>query len=519
MRKVVHKQKIVYWGTGRICKYCLEQHSEYSPIFFIDSRPKGETFWGKPVKTMNEITDWSEYYIVIVISSVIETTNIQKYLRSKGLHNGKDFCTYREMFGCTQPTVEESIEYIKGYIKEHQEIMNSVMLVTQLIDFQSFRNFLQQYLKYRKNYVIFTNLKVLSSEKATEKYNCPIFYSPKSGDINNREKKELTEEEYNWLVELANRKNSDDREKDFKDSIELYSYYKAVIKCIRPSKIIVWGNWNRDSYILGHLADSYNIPCGYLEYGWIPGTFQRDPRGISGQSEYAVNSRMFDEIEIENVYDIEQIKQYVIKHKLDTRTFIDTEKDYTALLRIDKTKKTVFFVGMDDCGMKMNSKDVYWKTYVSNIVSSSEEALGLLVGLCKKNNWNLVFKPHPGNPIPLSDTSFEGVTVIQDMQIDKLIEMADVVVSITSAVDYKVLMYGKPLVQLGITTLLGKDCTYIVLERNLLEEQLVLALKNGMTQKQVRNFNRLLQILLQRYLWDDMSERTLRYGLSIEHDF
>ena len=85
--------------------------------------------------------------------------------------------------------------------------------------------------------------------------------------------------------------------------------------------------------------------------------------------------------------------------------------------------------------------------------------------------------------------------------------------------DYKALIYGKPLVQLGITGLLGKDCTYSVTEKNGLEEQLVLALKNGMTGRQTENFDRLLQILLQRYLWDDMSERSLRYGLTIEHDF
>ncbi len=97
--------------------------------------------------------------------------------------------------------------------------------------------------------------------------------------------------------------------------------------------------------------------------------------------------------------------------------------------------------------------------------------------------------------------------------------MADVVVSICSAVDYKTLIYGKPLVQLGINGLLGKGCSYIVGEAAELEDQLALALKEGMTGRQKENFDRLLQILLQRYLWDDRSERTLRYGLTVERDF
>ncbi len=66
---------------------------------------------------------------------------------------------------------------------------------------------------------------------------------------------------------------------------------------------------------------------------------------------------------------------------------------------------------------------------------------------------------------------------------------------------------------------MGKDCTYTVSEKKMLEEQILLALENGMTKMQTENFNRLLQILLQRYLWDDMSERSLRYGLTVDHDF
>ena len=105
------------------------------------------------------------------------------------------------------------------------------------------------------------------------------------------------------------------------------------------------------------------------------------------------------------------------------------------------------------------------------------------------------------------------------MEIDKLIKLADVVVSIASSVDYKTLIYGKPLVQLGIHTLLGKGCTYVVLEKGMLEKQICLALENGMTEEQIEKFDRLLQILLQKYLWDDLSDRSLRYGRSTDEDF
>ena len=131
----------------------------------------------------------------------------------------------------------------------------------------------------------------------------------------------------------------------------------------------------------------------------------------------------------------------------------------------------------------------------------------------------LIFKPHPGEPVPELKCGLEDVIIVRSMEIDRLICLADVAVSIASAVDYKVLIYGKPLVQLGITGLLGKGCTYTVSKKEMLEEQIHLALKNGMTKEQTENYNRLLQILLQRYLWDDMSDRNIRYGLSVERDF
>ena len=80
---------------------------------------------------------------------------------------------------------------------------------------------------------------------------------------------------------------------------------------------------------------------------------------------------------------------------MDTRTFADTEEDNAALLRLDQNKKNIFLVGMDDHGMRMNPQNEYWKKYVSNVVESTEETLILLAELCKRNNWNLIFKPHP----------------------------------------------------------------------------------------------------------------------------
>ena len=99
----------------------------------------------------------------------------------------------------------------------------------------------------------------------------------------------LSKQEKEWIWKLEERKLQDDKSFSFKVTSEIYWYYKQVISILEPSKIIIWGGWTRESYILAELAKRNNIPYGFMEFGWIPGTYQFDRRGIAGQSEYAVN--------------------------------------------------------------------------------------------------------------------------------------------------------------------------------------------------------------------------------------
>lgn len=518
-------KEIVYWGIGKICKFCLEQHSDIHPVFFIDSNSKKRIYSGKPVRSPEEMTDWSLYYIIITIKSDEAIENIREILKQKGLKEGKDFCSYKDAFQCSNPSIGDSINLIGTFMEKHIEVVSPTMLVLPLEvvrNSKSFMSFISNYVQARTPFkcLLFSHLRVLSEQEAFDRLQCPVFSLPDFlGEEQGCLSKKLSEEECCWIRELEKRKISSNIEKSIKVSEGIFSYYEDVLEIVRPSKLIYWGNWSKESYILGYLANKKGIPCGYMEHGWLPGTYQVDPRGIMGQSEYAVDPFLFKNTEIDVVYDIEKIKAFIREQKLDTRIFMETNEDNAALKKIDKGKKIVFLVGMDDYGMQMNPDSDYWKTYISNTVKSTEQALYMLIDICRSNNWNLIFKPHPGNPIPQFDNSDNFVTLVRETEIDRLIKLADVVVSIASAVDYKTLVYGKPLVQLGINGLMGKGCSYIVSENASLEDSIKVALEEGMTCRQKENFNHLLQILLQKYLWDDMSERELRYGLGVERDF
>lgn len=54
---------IVYWGIGRICKACLEQHVDIIPEFFIDSYSDRKLFCEKQVRHPDEVADLSLIHI------------------------------------------------------------------------------------------------------------------------------------------------------------------------------------------------------------------------------------------------------------------------------------------------------------------------------------------------------------------------------------------------------------------------------------------------------------------------
>lgn len=522
--QIIGNRKIVYWGTGAMCEVYLNRYPSIRPPFLIDSYSQNKMLYGRPVKQPHEIEDWSLYYIVIMARTDRITNEISNILEEKGLERGKDFCSHRDIFIRDVPAIDKSIGQICSYMNGRKEAANPIMLMMPVENVRGtgvFLSFLSRYIKAREpqKCIMYSHLGILSDEEASALLGCPVFCLPQFKGDDTVIAGTLSEQEWDWIRELEKRKIAYDREKEIKISGEMYGYYKAIMEVMKPSKLIVWGNWNRDTYILGHLADTYGIPYGYMEHGWIPGTYQVDPRGIMGQGEYAVNFRMFEHLTVPPVYDIGRIKKFVLEQKLDTRIFVETEEDNAALQKVDRNKKTMFFVGMDDHNMQMNPASGYWKKYISDVVQSTEQALFLLADVCRKNGWNFIFKPHPSNPVPDLKGCSNDIVLVHETEIDRLIKMADVVVSIASAVDYKTLMYGKPLVQLGINGLKGKGCSYEVSEAAALEEQMISALKNGMTDRQKDNFDRLLQILLQRYLWDDMSDRSLRYGLSVERDF
>ncbi len=517
--------RLVYWGAGKIGKLCLKQFTNTCPEFFIDSYWENGTFYDISVKRPDEIEKWDELFIVITTTAFEE---IEAILINKKLVRNKNYSSYQDYFCIKKVTIEERIKFYQEFIEKNQKYKNSILITAPIFSGRAVEllvHFFRQYaIKIRpQKCVLISHAAVINEINFEKIMGYPAFNDNITFDIKHLiHEILLSEDEKKWICELQERKLCEDKELSYSMIAESYWYYKNIISIFEPSKVIIWSGWTYQSHILAELSKRNRIPYGFMEIGWIPGTLQFDRRGIAGQSEYAVDPDKLLNLKIKNKQSkMKKIREYIISNRIDTGVFRESEEDERNLSRIDKQKKTIFFVGMDDYGMGMNPQADYWKKYVSSNFKSTLDAVLFVAKICEKNGWNFIFKPHP-NPAhknELSEDLIQSIIQIKYMEIDRLIQLCDAVISIASAVDYKVLIYGKALIQLGHTTLRGKGCSYEVFDVNEIEPQLRIALEKGMTKEQNENFELHMAQLLENYLWDDLSERELRYGQTLDTDF
>lgn len=528
------KKKLAYWGAGDYGKLCVEQHPEIKPDFFIDSNWGKNNYCGIPVIRPAEVTDWKQLYIVITTSAIVE---IEKILNAKNLIRNEDYVRYKDFFSVLEESLEEKVLKTGRFISENTEYINATLIVAPVFISrvsEDMINFFRQYGIKRapKKCVMLTDLQVIKSEEAEKIMGYPVFdfseicywngVSRPGIDIDIERLthgKLLSKKEKEWIFELEEKKTCENKKLSYKVTAEIYWYLKNIFLLINPSRVIIWGAAERQSCILAKLAQEMQIPFGYMEHGWIPGTFQFDKYWVEDYQKYDTEPKL--DLAVENrKIKIKEIKDYIINNKIDTGKYREIEEDEKELRRINRKRKTIFLIGTDDCGIGINPQSDYWKSYILPSFSSTSEAALFIAGICKKNDWNFVFKPHPnfmnGDEVDKIDNT---IIRVKYTEIDRLICLADVIVSIGSKADYKVLMYGKPLIKLGRMTLYKKGCSYKCDDKYQIEQEIKNALDMGMTKEQTENFELHMAQLLEYHLWDDMTNRELRFGLSLDTDF
>ncbi len=302
---------------------------------------------------------------------------------------------------------------------------------------------------------------------------------------------------------------------------ETERYFSVLIEKMKPKVLMVWNNWGNNSVVPGQIAKRKGIPVISVERGFLEGTIMLSPNGY-GEDLINADSDIFNTlpVDMEEIAQAEKVIDFLRNTGLNR--YSQPINNTLEILKksLDRQKPNVLLVGAFDCENPAFPQDDISKELYSPTFETSGAAMRYLSKLSKKNGWNLIYKPHPlMDKIDRSNSGFkipQNVYYIKDVDINELIDIADVVVCMISGVAYIALTRGKVLVELAYTPLRGKGCCYEADSINSIEPKIKEALKHGFSKTQKDSFKRHIAQINKYYFFDDLSVRSVRYGRPIE---
>ena len=147
--------------------------------------------------------------------------------------------------------------------------------------------------------------------------------------------------------------------------------------------------------------------------------------------------------------------------------------------------------------------------------ANSREAVLHLAQLADEMGFNLIFKPHPAMIIRAKREKWpENVQLVTNVDINALIDLADAVVTIVTQTGYVACIREKAVLTLGYNQLRGKGATYEAYTKEQIPQALQDAFTHGYTDEMKQNFCVHTAQMLRYALYDDLTERPLRFGQS-----
>jgi len=535
----VKKRRVVYWGTGEIStNLSLEKVLPEAECYIDNSIEKrGKDLLGKSILHPLDIQDWKCWYIVIATDYYIEIAN---QLVSYGLTEREDFIYYKDFFddASTEGLIDEVINSIKSLEGKYKEFQNKILIFADFVSYdKGICHFVNQWDKLlgQHKLLLFSEATWLSMEQTKKKIGIDCFILPKMFGKNYYPKKEPQKDirenyeeeclDIDYMCYAA--RNLRMRHADMQQGYEyLFCHYavffiEAVLQQFHPKEVVVWNAFHAFHHIICNLCEKYQVKIIYMEFGNIPGTIFMEKVGQMGESLPARYPETFLQIQVtkEELCKAARIRDHLRNTGLNRNTQPEESIEEDMNRKIKKGRPVIFYAGQNDFESGLQPYNENARQFHSPVFKSSLEAAIALAGICDKNDWNFIYKPHP-----IMDMFSEkkdrilpkSAIVIYKANINELIDFSDVTITILSTVCYTSLIRGKATLMLGYTQLKDKGCTYQAFQMNQIESTLKLALRSGFTQTQETAFIKHISQLLKYNSYYDLKERDLIYGKSLE---
>lgn len=529
-------KKKVLWGTGLVASKYVGYHGSEDIAFFIDNNPlKRDTeFFKKRVSHPSQILDWTNLFVLIPYNYYDE---ISAQLKRMGLQEKKDFNVYG-IENTKEYTLDDAWE-LENALKEvetrKEDFKNRILIFGLMAAHdKGICSFLNQWNEFcdGKEFALFSEAVWIPEEQTALKFNFPIYVLPDLFDekrfpVNNSNNskemfvklKEYVENDeclHNMAISLRKQFINMQIDYEYYFVYQTYFFFKKIIRSLSPKRVVMWCSYGALHTILGKVCGEEDIPQGYMHPGVLPGTFSLDVGGEVGGSYPAVYSNAFHSLHVNKVeleY-AEQVWSYLKESRVNTK--IQPQNDVVKKIKdvINPEWPIVFYAGQNDYNSGIQVYDEKAREYHSPIFKTSMEALLFLGELAERKKWNLIYKPHPVMEFYMEEKLDipPNVIYIDRADINEIVDFADVTITILSQTAYVALIREKPVVMLGYIQLKGKGCTYEAFEKDSVEEQIEIALKEGFSRKQRQEFCQHIAQLIKYYLYDDLTYRDIRYG-------
>lgn len=491
---------MVIWGTGNVCNHVLKSDPKLIPDFFLDSDASKTNLeiYGKKILHPSQVQNWMDLYIIVAIDNYV---TIKQYLQDLGLKEKEQFVWYRDyLFDKTLPEMMEEAETFLSALKKMAPLYRGKSIIFS--DFLAFDKGICDYINAWQakglDAVLLSEAYWVGNKLAEEKMSIPVCRLPAVLARNQYLQEEI--EVSRAIIDFVEGKSflreaSENLRMGYPKMAEGYEYVicywadkivHTLIENWEPKEVILWNAFYAFHFIVRKICEEKDIPVKYMEFGNIPGMIQVETQGQMGESiparfpEKILNIDISEAEYREAEKLIEQLYQNrTNRNKQPKNQLIDIIKR-----QLMNDKPLILYMGQNDNAAGLQPYTENSRKYHSPIFASSDEAAVYLAEICRKNGWNYIYKPHPMMMQNFQKESMpDNVIVVDEVDINDLIDLSDVVVTILSTVSYIALIRQKPVLMLGYTQLKEKGCTYesFVLEK--IESELKRALSQGLSDK------------------------------------
>lgn len=531
-------RKLCVWGTGKFASYYSYMHSESIYAYIDNDRAKkGAFFNGKKVLHPSEIEDWKSFFIIIS-STYFEDVSAQ--LREYGLQERIDY--KKETFipnGLSTEFVYRQFDQYLGEIKKH---LNTCKRDRKKLIFWGAHYEFEQIVRYDfiekisvndemdvflisdTRHVPYENYKKTNGEFSIALFGLPFIFSYRTFVLDGENNASLNNNENNCLYqntkELIDQMDDDPsyekiRGKNGNKIALIIEYIDKILDLVKPNLILCMDSVQPVHRILRTVVTEKGIPMVFTHQGIIPGTIAFDPDGEVGESIPALHPKEFNNLDIDktDTDEAERIISFLARSRANRKVQPTGLTIYDLKRKIETARKTVFFAAQNDVRSYMVPYTEHSRKYYSPIFRSSVEAANYIAGICKKNGWNIVYKPHPMYiKDDVKTILSDNIIYIEECDVNDLIDVADLTVTILSSISYNSLVRNTPVLMLGYGWLKESGCTYEAYIKETIEKKMQEAMIYGFTKEQKASFIRYTAICNKYYVFDDEKEREIRYG-------